>query len=169
MLSRRALLAGMTAAPFVAVERSLAQLAGNAFIISGFPAGGMGDLVARPLAEKLRGTYAGNMLVESKVGAGGRIAAEYVKRANPDGLTILQIPSSIMVLYPHIYRKLAYDPFADFVPVTTTATYTFSFTASAALPERSGRSPTSCAGRRPTRAVRPTAFRRPARRCTSPA
>jgi len=135
MLSRRALLAGITAAPFVAVERSLAQLAGNAFIISGFPAGGMGDLIARPLAEKLRGTWAGNVLVESKVGAGGRIAAEFVRRANPDGLTILQIPSSIMVLYPHIYRNLAYDPFADFAPVTTTTTYTFSFTASAALPE----------------------------------
>ena len=59
---------------------ALAQ-GGNAFIISGFPAGGMGDFVARPLAEKLRGKYAPNVLVESKVGAGGRIAVEYVKRA----------------------------------------------------------------------------------------
>jgi tripartite-type tricarboxylate transporter receptor subunit TctC len=135
MLSRRALLAGMGAAPFALIEPGFAQLAGNAFIVSGFPAGGMGDLVSRPLAEKLRGTYAGNMLVESKVGAGGRIAAEFVKRANPDGLTILQIPSSVMVLYPHIYQNLAYDPFADFAPVTMTTTYSFSFTASAALPD----------------------------------
>jgi len=136
MISRRRVIAGLAAAgaPLSRVERAIAQLTGNAFIISGFPAGGMGDLVSRPLADKMRGTYAGNVLVESKVGAGGRLAAEFVKRANPDGLTILQIPSSIMVLYPHIYKNLAYDPFTDFTPVTNTVTYVFSFTASAALP-----------------------------------
>src|SRR6478735_8248347 len=136
MISRRRVIAGLAAAgaPLSRVERAIAQLTGNAFIISGFPAGGMGDLVSRPLADKMRGTYAGNVLVESKVGAGGRLATEFVKRANPDGLTILQIPSSIMVLYPHIYKNLAYDPFTDFTPVTSTVTYVFSFTASAALP-----------------------------------
>jgi len=82
----------------------------------------------------MRGRYATNVLVESKVGAGGRIAATFVKRAPPDGLAILQIPSSVMTLYPHIYKNLGYDPLRDFVPVTTTATYVYSFTASAALP-----------------------------------
>ena len=112
MISRRRVIAGLAAAgaPLSRVERAIAQLTGNAFIISGFPAGGMGDLVSRPLADKLRGSYAANVLVESKVGAGGRLAAEYVKRANPDGLTILQIPASIMVLYPHTYKKLALRP-----------------------------------------------------------
>ena len=118
----------------VCLDRAASQISGNAFIISGFPAGGMGDLVSRPLAEKLRGRYATNVLVESKVGAGGRLAAEFVKRAAPDGLTILQIPASIMTLYPHIYKSLGYNPLTDFMPVTTTATYTYSFTASAALP-----------------------------------
>ena len=122
------------AAPLATIERALAQLAGNAFIVSGFPAGGMGDLLSRPLAEKMRGSYAANVLVDSKVGAGGRIAAEFVKRANPDGLTILQIPASIMTLYPHIYKTLAYDPLTDFTPVTTLCTYAYSFTASSALP-----------------------------------
>lgn len=112
----------------------LAQPAGNAFIVSGFPAGGMGDFVARPLAEKLRGKYAANLLVESRVGAGGRIAVEYVKRAAPDGLTILQIPSAPMVLYPNVYRKLNYNPVADFMPVSTTVSYEFSITAGPGLP-----------------------------------
>ena len=49
----------------------------------------MGDNVARPLAEKMRGRYASAVVVESRTGAGGRIAVEYVKRAAPDGLTIL--------------------------------------------------------------------------------
>jgi len=111
-----------------------ALLNGNATIVSGFPAGGMGDNVARPIAEKLRGRYANAVLADNRTGAGGRIAVEYVKRAAPDGLTILQIPSSPMVLYPHIYKKLNYDPLVDFVPVTSAVTYAFSFTAGPGVP-----------------------------------
>lgn len=113
---------------------ALAQTGGNASIISGFPAGGMGDFVSRPLAEKLRGKYAPNVLVESKVGAGGRIAVDYVRRAATDGLTILQIPSSPMVLYPHIYKKLSYNPVSDFIPVCPTVNYELSITAGPGLP-----------------------------------
>ena len=137
MINRRSMLLGSAAsalASFVLSSAALAQATGNAFIISGFPAGGMGDFVARPMAEKLRGKYAPNLLVEAKVGAGGRIAVEYVKRAAPDGLTILQIPSSPMVLYPNTYKKLNYDPMADFIPVCTTVTYGFSITAGPGLP-----------------------------------
>ena len=138
-MNRRQMIAAAAAAasaawPFAHSQRAAAQLAGNAFIVSGFPAGGMGDLLSRPLSEKLRGSYAANVLVDNRVGAGGRLAAEYVKRANPDGLTILQIPASIMTLYPHIYKSLNYDPLLDFVPVSALCTYVYSFTASAALP-----------------------------------
>lgn len=137
MIDRRrfvAMGAASAAAALVPASRASAQIPGNAFVISGFPPGGIGDLIARPMAERMRGRYATNVLVESKVGAGGRIAVEFVKRANPDGLTILQIPASIMTLYPHTYRKLNYDTLTDFIPVSTTATYLYSFTASAALP-----------------------------------
>jgi tripartite-type tricarboxylate transporter receptor subunit TctC len=135
MQTRRQLLQGASAlAASAFCGGAAAQGTGNAFIISGFPAGGMGDFVARPLAEKLRGKYAPNVLVEARTGAGGRIAVEYVKRAAPDGLTILQIPSSPMVLYPNTYKKLNYDPLADFVPVGTTVTYAFSITAGPGLP-----------------------------------
>ena len=111
-----------------------AQSAAAATIVSGFPAGGMGDNVARPVADKLRGHYAKTVIVESRTGAGGRIAVEYVKRAAPDGMTILQIPSSPMVLYPHTYKKLNYDPLADFTAVCSTVTYAFSMTAGPGLP-----------------------------------
>ena len=137
MIHRRTVLrasAAVSIAPFALTPPAHAQATGNAFIISGFPAGGMGDFVARPLAERLRGKYAPAVLVESRVGAGGRIAVEYVKRAAPDGLTILQIPSSPMVLYPNTYKKLNYDTLADFIPVTTTVTYGFSITTGPGLP-----------------------------------
>jgi hypothetical protein len=65
MMNRRQMIAAASAAsaawPLAVVERAAAQLAGNAFIVSGFPAGGMGDLLSRPLSERLRGSYAANV------------------------------------------------------------------------------------------------------------
>lgn len=134
-MQRRQFIAGAAGlAALGPLSPAAAQATGNAFIVSGFPAGGMGDNVARPLAERLRGRYAPAVLVETKVGAGGRIAIEHVKRATPDGLTILQIPSSPMTLYPNTYKKLNYDPVADFIPVTSTVTYSFVLTAGPGLP-----------------------------------
>ena len=134
-MQRRSLLRGAAAATFAAALGSArAQQDKPAFIISGFPAGGMGDQVSRPLAEKLRGHYAASVVVDARVGAGGRIAVDYVRSAPADGLTILQIPSSPMTLYPNTYRKLPYDPIADFIPVTTTVNYAFVLTAGPGVP-----------------------------------
>lgn len=134
-MQRRTLLqrAGATALG-AAVGPALAQNDKTAFIFSGFPAGGIGDQVARPLAEKLRGRYAANVLVDYRAGAGGRLAVDHVRRAAADGLTILQIPSSPMTLYPNTYRKLAYDTLADFIPVTSTVQYAFVLTAGPGVP-----------------------------------
>ena len=88
-------------------------------IINGFPAGGTADVTSRRVADKLGGSaYTKNAaVVENKTGAAGRIAVESVKNANPDGSTLLLTPYSMMSVYPHIYSKLSYDPFKDFVPV----------------------------------------------------
>jgi tripartite-type tricarboxylate transporter receptor subunit TctC len=126
-----ALLAASLAAP----RALLAQPRANAWLVLGFPPGGLGDIVSRPLLERLRGRYAANVLIDHRPGAGGRIAAEHVKRAAADGATILQCPGSVMSLYPHIHRALRYDPLADFLPVTTLCGYTYSLTAGPGLPE----------------------------------
>ena len=117
-------------------------LTGSAFaqptqtiVWSGFPPGGLGDQVTRPLLDKLRGRWPGTMILDSKVGAGGRIAADFVKRAPADGSTLLQVPSSIITLYPHTYgKKLTFDPVADFVPVSPLAAYTISMTVGPMVP-----------------------------------
>jgi tripartite-type tricarboxylate transporter receptor subunit TctC len=95
-------------------------------IINGFPAGGTADATARRVGERMGGTaYARNAaVVENKPGAGGRIACEVVKAANPDGSTLLLTPYSMMSIYPHIYAKLSYDPLKDFVPVSIAAVMT---------------------------------------------
>jgi tripartite-type tricarboxylate transporter receptor subunit TctC len=113
---------------------ALAQPA-QTIVWSGFPPGGLGDQVTRPLLDSLKGRYPSNMILDSKPGAGGRIAADFVKRAVPDGGTLLQVPSSPISLYPHTYgKKLTYDPLVDFVPVTPLAAYTISMTVGAGVP-----------------------------------
>ena len=104
-------------------------------IWSGFPPGGLGDQVARPLLERLKSRWGGTLLIDFKPGAGGRIAAEFVKRSAPDGANLLGAPTSPMTIYPHTYgKKLNYDPLTDFVPITPLASYTFSMTVGPMVP-----------------------------------
>jgi len=132
MTTRRSLLAfalGCAAAGHAAAQPATTT------IWSGFPAGGLGDQVTRPLIERLKGVYPSTIVYDAKPGAGGRIAADFVKRATPDGATLLQLPSSPITLYPHTYgKKLTYDPLVDFVPVTPLATYALSVTVGPGTP-----------------------------------
>ncbi len=101
-----------------AVPLARAQTVDTLRIICGFPPGGTTDAVSRRVADKLRGNYARNAIVENKPGAGGRIANELVKAAAPDGLTLLMTPIATMGIFPHSYAgELRYDPFRDFAPV----------------------------------------------------
>lgn len=93
-------------------------------IVVGFPPGGSADTLARLIAENLRDQY-GPIVVENKPGAGGRIALQQVKRAEPDGHTVIVLPSGPMVLFPHVYKKLDYDPVKDFTPVSLIANFQF--------------------------------------------
>lgn len=96
--------------------------------IIGFPAGGSSDIVARTYAERLRGVYAPQVVVESRSGAAGRIAVEAVKAADADGTTWLQTPASMLTLQPHIFpREVRYDALTDFIPVSTVVTFPFAF------------------------------------------
>jgi tripartite-type tricarboxylate transporter receptor subunit TctC len=106
----------------------------NAKIITGFAAGGTSDTICRRVAQKLQGDYAASAVVENKTGAGGQIAVTTVKAAAPDGATILQTPTSILTIYPHIYRKLPYDPMADLTPVTLGCVFDFGFAVGPAVP-----------------------------------
>lgn len=96
-----------------------------ATITTGFPAGGSSDIVARLLAEHLRGKYADNVLVENKPGAGGRLALAQVRDGATDGSNILLSPSGMFVLFPHIYTDLRYDALEDFAPITRLAKFPF--------------------------------------------
>lgn len=93
-------------------------------IVVGFPPGGSADTLARVLAQQLVGV-APSVIVDNKPGAGGRIALETVKNSEADGSTLVLTPASMLVVYPHIYRKLPYDPVTDFAPVGRVAAASF--------------------------------------------
>ena len=105
-----------------------------ATITTGFAVGGSSDVVARLLAEHLRGQYADTVIVENRAGASRRLAVEHVKAGPADGSSLLVSPSGMMVLFPHIYRSLRYDPLADFAPVTPLAKFPFVLAISTLVP-----------------------------------
>lgn len=89
----------------------------------GFPAGSAGDIACRRVADRVANSgYAKNAaIVENKPGAGGRIALDALKQSAADGSVLCMSPYSAVSIYPHVYRKLSYDPFADFTPVSTSS------------------------------------------------
>ena len=97
-------------------------------VVIGFPPGGSSDVVARLYAERLRGAYAPQVVVDGRVGAAGRIAVEFVKGADADGATWLQTPASMLTLQPHVFpREVRYDALTDLIPVSTVCSYPFAF------------------------------------------
>ena len=82
-----------------------------------FAAGGGTDVYVRMLAAEV--AKAGlPVIVENKPGASGNIAADYVAKARPDGLTVFVGTNSTMANNTVLFDKLPYDPLKDFVPVT---------------------------------------------------
>jgi tripartite-type tricarboxylate transporter receptor subunit TctC len=89
-------------------------------LIVPFPAGGPADIVARLLAQKLSDAWGQTVIVENKPGANTVLAAQHVAQAKPDGHTLLVAIDSTLAMNPYLYKKLPYDPFKDFTPITQT-------------------------------------------------
>jgi tripartite-type tricarboxylate transporter receptor subunit TctC len=122
-MRRRAFAAALALAATLAGP-ALAQDKPPLKILVGFPPGGSADVIARLVADALRDDYSA-VIVENRPGAAGRIALGEVKRAKPDGRTVIILPSGPMVMFPHVYKKLAYDPVKDFTPVSLLARFQF--------------------------------------------
>lgn len=92
-------------------------------IVVGFAPGGSNDIVARLLAEKLSKSLGQPAVVENKPGAGGAVAAAFVKSQPADGYTLLVGASGAMVVGPAIGAPATYDTLADFEPVSVLGTF----------------------------------------------
>jgi len=78
-----------------------------------FPPGGSSDWIARLLGNKLQEKIGGNFVVDNRGGAGGTIGTALVKRAAPDGYTLLVTSLGPLVIGPHLLKNIGYDPTKD--------------------------------------------------------
>ncbi len=87
-------------------------------LVAPYPPAGQTDVVSRYFADRLSGILGQQVIVENKPGANGMVGMEIVKNAPADGYTFVYVNSSMMCINPYVYKRLPYDGFKDFVPVT---------------------------------------------------
>ena len=103
-------------------------------ILCSGPAGSIPDIVARRYAERLTGRLAGQVLVDNRAGAAGRIAVQALRQAAPDGATLLLAQGAVATVYPSLYARLDYDPAVDLKPVSVAAEATLALAVGPAVP-----------------------------------
>jgi tripartite-type tricarboxylate transporter receptor subunit TctC len=116
-----ALLAALIASSGVFAASNAAQYPNRPIrLIVPFPAGGPTDAIARILQQKLTEVWGQQIVVDNRGGAGGNIGIGIAANAAPDGHTIIFVSSSY-VANPGLYKKIPYDPYKSFAPVTKVA------------------------------------------------
>ncbi|MEO8836975.1 MAG: tripartite tricarboxylate transporter substrate binding protein [Caldimonas sp.] len=120
-MTRRRVLAAIGAAIAGAAGFGSAFAQGKPLrLIVPYPPGGPLDILARSLAERVRGSL-GIVIVENKPGAGGNLGADAAAKAAPDGTTIVMGAVATHAINPWLYARLPYDPIRDFTPITGVA------------------------------------------------
>jgi len=99
-------------------------------IVVPFGAGGVADISARVVAQKMTESMGQQVVVENKPSAGGILASEMVAKAEPDGYTLLFITNGNAVS-ESLFKSLPYDSLRDFAPVSTVGFFDFVFVAKA--------------------------------------
>lgn len=90
-------------------------------IVAPFGAGGLVDVLARAVAEKLRPALGQSIVVDNRPGAGGNIGAEIAAKAEPDGHTLLMTSAGILTINQFLYPKIPFVPETAFTPITNVA------------------------------------------------
>jgi len=103
-------------------------------IVVPFPPGGQADFQARLIAPELSAALGVPVVVDNRPGASSIIGVQEVARAAPNGHTLLYTIASPIVVNPHVFAKLPYDPLRDLTPVTLAAVAAQVLVARASLP-----------------------------------
>ncbi|MFN0160871.1 MAG: Bug family tripartite tricarboxylate transporter substrate binding protein [Burkholderiales bacterium] len=83
-----------------------------------FPAGGPSDLMARLIADGLRGPLGQPVLVDNRAGASGNLGTDHVAKSAPDGYTLVLTGASSLAVNVSLFANLPYDPRRDLAPIT---------------------------------------------------
>lgn len=121
-ISRRALLAGAATLTLTGPAAAQAYPSRPITLIVPFAAGSSTDVVGRQAARAIAEALDAQVVVENRTGAGGIIGTQSVARARPDGYTLLIVTNSTHAANTALFRRLPYDPVADFVPISNLAT-----------------------------------------------
>jgi len=97
------------------------------------------DILGRIVFTRVADRLGRQIVVDNRPGAGGTMGMEISSRATPDGYTLTAIAASMLAITPHIYRKLAYDPQHDFIPVGLYVLAQTALCVNAALPVKTVR------------------------------
>jgi tripartite-type tricarboxylate transporter receptor subunit TctC len=87
-------------------------------VVVPYAAGGITDILARALGQKLGEALGQSIVIDNRPGANSQVGAEIVARAAPDGYTLIVSADTTFVMNPHLTPKVAYDPLVDFIPVS---------------------------------------------------
>jgi len=136
MIARALICLWLAALPAAAFAQE-SYPSGTVRLIVGFAPGGGNDILARIMAEKLQEAFGKPFIVENRPGASGVIAVDAVKRAAPDGLTLLVGPSSAMTVNPVILKSISYDPVKDFAPIAMVGVFPLIVAANPQVPVNS--------------------------------
>ncbi len=121
MITRRQFSSAVAAA--VASPALLAETAKPIRILVGFSPGGSSDVAARALADKLKDELGVPVIVDSRPGAGGQIAAQMLKASPPDGNTLFLSHDHTISILPLVTKNPGFDPENDFVAVAGFASF----------------------------------------------
>jgi tripartite-type tricarboxylate transporter receptor subunit TctC len=88
-------------------------------IIVGYPAGGMVDIVARPMAESMKKKFPKGVAVLNRPGGGGSVGVAEAVQSKPDGYTLVLAPNSTLVIHPQL-NDLPYKTPDDYEPIINT-------------------------------------------------
>jgi tripartite-type tricarboxylate transporter receptor subunit TctC len=86
-------------------------------IVVPFAAGGPTDIVARVMGARMGEIMGQQFTIDNRVGAGGNIGADVIAKAPSDGYSLLMATVSTHAINPGLYKKIPYDPIADFAPI----------------------------------------------------
>src|SRR5262249_34469920 len=91
-------------------------------VIVPYPPGDAADILSRLIGPKVSERLGQQMVVENRPGASGQIGMEVLKNSAPDGYTIGVGQGGNLVVAPHTYKNIPYNPLKDFVPIAELAT-----------------------------------------------
>src|SRR4030081_3308350 len=107
----------VTFAAFAATASAQIYPSGPVKLIVPIPAGGVTDVMARVVGQRLQEIWGQTVIVENRPGGNSGVGAQVVERSPPDGLTLLVAPDSTFTANPALFSKLIYNP-DDFTPIS---------------------------------------------------